>query len=154
LVPATTSSTGSVVEKAFAGASVADFGVGPYICMVKKRKNRGTTKIRPKITNNHAFMKERLSTVFFFVFCLLSGLPSSAQKINLPDSLSKTIIPAPAGNKMPDPFALRILQPDNYVRNLGIMCKQEWKLEKSTGIPFRFRLGSLEYVNRMEGKRN
>ena len=37
-------------------------------------------------------------------------------------------------------------------RDWGIICQQEWKLEKTTGIPFRFRLGSLEYVDKLEAK--
>lgn len=37
-----------------------------------------------------------------------------------------------------------------YVRNLGFFCKQELKLDKVTGVPVRFRLGSKEYVDRME----
>ena len=40
----------------------------------------------------------------------------------------------------------------NPGRDWGIICQKEWKLEKTTGIPFRFRLGSLEYVDRLEGK--
>jgi len=66
----------------------------------------------------------------------VSNQPSYAQKM---DSLRKSPV--------------KILPPDHYVKGLGFFCKKELQLEKVTKIPFRFRLGSLEYTDQLEGKR-
>ncbi len=36
--------------------------------------------------------------------------------------------------------------------DLPIFCKAEHHIQKKSGIAFRFRLGSLDYVNALEGK--
>lgn len=40
----------------------------------------------------------------------------------------------------------------NYYKELAVFCKLEYKIEKQSKIPLRMRLGSLDYVNRLEGK--
>lgn len=45
--------------------------------------------------------------------------------------------------------------PKNYqIKQLGFMCRKEWQVEKKTGLPFRFRLGSSSYCDWLEGKPN
>jgi hypothetical protein len=44
------------------------------------------------------------------------------------------------------------LSADYYAKQLGFFCKQEIKFDKLTKIPFRFRLGSVEQCNWLEGK--
>jgi hypothetical protein len=47
-----------------------------------------------------------------------------------------------------------ILDPRFYVNNLGFFCRQEIKLQAVTSLPLVFRLGSVQYCDRMEGKKN
>ena len=47
---------------------------------------------------------------------------------------------------------VRLLAQDFYSTNLSFFCKKEIQVEKITKVPFRFRLGSLDYVNTLEGK--
>ena len=41
-----------------------------------------------------------------------------------------------------------------YAANLGFFCKQEIKFEKITKVPLKFRLGSVQQCDWMEGKPN
>ena len=50
-------------------------------------------------------------------------------------------------------FFQPILPPNYYSAQLGFFCKQEIKFEKIYKIPFKFRLGSIEECDRLEGKR-
>jgi hypothetical protein len=61
--------------------------------------------------------------------------------------------PKGADNRPQTRLSLQALEDDYYTRHFGFMCKKELELEKTTHIPLRFRLGSLEQCNYLEGKR-
>ena len=74
-------------------------------------------------------------------------------KVNAVKDFMKNYATLPTGiNRLYTP--LKVVSPNFYVKNLGFFCKQELKFEAATGIPFKFRLGSVQYCDRMEGKRH
>ena len=52
------------------------------------------------------------------------------------------------------PVSCSLINADFYTRNFGFFCKKELQFEKATKIPLRFRLGSLQYNDYLEGKPN
>ncbi len=47
-----------------------------------------------------------------------------------------------------------LVSPTFYSCNLAFFCRQELKFEKATKIPLKFRLGSVQQVDYLEGKNN
>jgi hypothetical protein len=79
--------------------------------------------------------------MIFLIAMLLNSLKAAAQ-LNLSrvkDSTEKKI-------------SLAVLPQNFYSRNIGYFCKKEVQLQKLTNIQVYFRLGSKEYVDKMEGK--
>ena|SRR5438105_4787506 len=119
----------------------------------------------------------KIITVFFLV--LLSGVISAQNQVLItsgPVVFTPEKIPSFSLFRLPKKFpaaGLTIvnkevahLKPDAvtavsittisnnfYTQQFGFFCKKELQLEKSTHIPLRVRLGSLEYANRLENKR-
>jgi hypothetical protein len=71
--------------------------------------------------------------------------------------VNKYFIPSPI--KVPEltlatPISgtIAIISNNFYSQNLGFFCKKELQLEKVTKVPFKFRLGSVQQCDWMEGK--
>ncbi len=48
--------------------------------------------------------------------------------------------------------SMPVISSNFYTQNFGFFCKKELQLEKITKVPFKFRLGSVQQVDWMEGK--
>jgi len=67
-------------------------------------------------------------------------LPADSILTNQVDLLSKS--------KMINPIRFR----QSYHKSLGFFCHAENKIAKSTKIPIKMRLGTVQYVDKIEGK--
>ena len=94
----------------------------------------------------------------FFIFCMIFVANTAfAQQLSLQPASTKgfsKIYPAPFSTTFYHDGEKAGVSPKFYVNNLGFFCKQELKLQAVTKLPLFFRLGSLQYCDRMEGKIN
>ena len=92
------------------------------------------------------------------IFCTIFVInQASAQQISLKHSTIKAFqnslrfMNAPT---YPGFSTFQAISPNFYVKNLGFFCKQELKFAAATKIPVKFRVGSLNYCDWMEGKKS
>ena len=90
------------------------------------------------VTNIYSQNQQQKKITLLLLQPLSNALPSTLSITNNPKLTS-----------ISQPF----LSPNYYSTQLGFFCKQEIKIEKTAKIPFKFRLGSVEDCDRMEGKR-
>lgn len=75
----------------------------------------------------------------------LSDSSSTVKQRYFPKSFTSIISPGVVVQAVPASF---------YTDNLSFFCDQEWKFEKATSIPLKFRLGTVQQVDYLEGKPN
>ena len=116
--------------------------------------NRKFTNIDP----SKVFKKAKF--LFFCMIFVMNGLLAQTylqktvplSEFNIP--LKPLVVSLSLNNqpfKLPDSKPL--LSPNYYSAHLSFFCKQEIKMEKVAKIQIKFRLGTVEECDRMEGKR-
>lgn len=90
--------------------------------------------------------------VLLIIFLMFGGAVFSQNKS---DSINQNI-PVIFFAKYSDkakPIISKYSLPGNfYASNLGFFCRKELQVQKAVKLPVFFRLGTLEYCNRLEGK--
>ena len=98
----------------------------------------------------------------FFLLCISAGaIGQSAVRGSTNKDSSNLLFPSRSyNNLLPLGKSFAPVKPsfqlarDEVVRNFAFFCKTEWLLEKKSSVPFKFRLGSLEQSDYLEGKPN
>jgi hypothetical protein len=127
-------------------------------------------------TNVINVVKRFYKIIVFAAFCFQSGVISAQNQVNItsgraiisPDKLAPVSMYKIPKKLLTTGFHVLNLQKTTdqpvfqastavstigsnfYTLQFGFFCKKELLLEKSTRVPLRFRLGSLDYVNRLE----
>lgn len=102
-----------------------------------------TYKLQPKVYKKAKFL----------IFCtVFVGKSLFAQKSPLRDSLFRFsgFVQMPVSSIKTK--SISIQASTIYMNQLGFFCKQEMRFEKATKIPLKWRLGSVEQCDRLEGK--
>lgn len=108
------------------------------------------------LSQNYTAKKVLIADIFTAKWSYRAGNKITYQ--NYFQQSKNTIKGKPVINAKPvvyvSPLSRSIIHADFYTCNFGFFCKKELQFEKATKIPLRFRLGSLQYNDYLEGKPN
>ena len=97
----------------------------------------------------------KIPKILFFCMIIVAK-NTNAQQNSLkysPSKAFKNIKLSPNSGTASPYFNISAIPANFYAKNLSFFCRQEWKLEKATKIAFKFRLGSVEQCDWLEGKK-
>ncbi len=99
-------------------------------------------------------MKNKLLFLFFSIIFVVAQAKSQPKLLFAPQRLEvKNFFMLSMKDTLHKIAPTMQVYPMFYCNNLGFVCKQEIKFQKIIKLPFVFRLGSLQYVDYLEGKR-
>lgn len=93
-----------------------------------------------------------MKRLFVYAFLAFYPLCGSGQTVHLPmPAADTTTIFRHLALKPVPSFKPASVPANLYTQNFGFFCRQELKMYKAN-VPVSFRLGSMEYCDRLEGK--
>jgi hypothetical protein len=118
-----------------------------FFCMIFVASSAfGQKNIKKLLINNELYKSKLAVSKYKNVTSSNYGLKN--------DSLSSQKLTINKSAVAITPISYSLISPNYYTQNFGFFCKKELQMEKLTKIPFKFRLGSVQQCDWLEGKLN
>ena len=96
-------------------------------------------------------VKSQIQTIKFSLTSNTNLFAKKISALNWQNSF-ELINTLPYSKSSSSDFSIELRKENFNTQALPFFCQKEWQFEKSTHIPLKFRLGSIDYTNMLEGK--